>query len=258
MSEQTRSDAGASAEAGNLESLDIDVVFQRLDSSEEGLTNTEAASRIEQYGLNRLEDRQISPILQFLGYFRGPIAWMIELAALMSALVGHWADFSIILTLLLYNAVSGFWQEHKAANALSALKAGMAPTALASRDGVFATLDAARLVPGDVLRIKLGQVVPADVRFISGDYISIDQAALTGESLPVNKKSRGYRIFREYRQKRRNDRDRDCDRRPDFFRTHRESGRSGGRDLAFAESRDPDRRFPDHTLHYSGGPSDRF
>ena len=112
---------------------------------------------------------------------------MIEAAALLSLLMGHWADLTIIMVLLLYNAISGFWQERKASDALAALKAGLAPKATALRDGAFAAIDA-EVVPGDVLRVKLGEVVPADVRFIDGEYISIDQAALTGKSLPVSKK----------------------------------------------------------------------
>lgn len=135
-----------------------------------------------------MEEKQVSGLEKFLRYFWGPIPWMIEIAALLSALIGHWPDFSIIMVLLIYNAVSGFWQERKAADALAALKAGMAPKARGLRDGQFAPIDAAEVVPGDVVRIKLGEVVPADVRFIDGDYISIDQAALTGESLPVSKK----------------------------------------------------------------------
>jgi H+-transporting ATPase len=90
--------------------------------------------------------------------------------------------------LLFYNAISGFLQEHKASDALAALKAGMAPKATALRDLEFSTIHAAEVVPGDVLRIKLGEVVPADVRFIEGHYISIDESALSGESLPVSKK----------------------------------------------------------------------
>lgn len=171
-----------------LEQVDLETLYRKLASSPGGLSSTEAKSRLARYGRNALQDKQLNPWLKFLGYFWSPIAWMIELAALMSALVGHWADFTIILTLLIYNAVSGFWQERKAANALAALKAGLAPKALVLRDGAFSIVDAAELVPGDVVRIKLGQVVPADVRFIGGDYISIDQAALTGESLPVTKK----------------------------------------------------------------------
>ncbi len=137
---------------------------------------------------NELVDKEAGNLEKFLLFFWGPIAWMIEAAALLSLLMGHWADLTIIMVLLIYNAVSGFWQERRASDALAALKAGLAPRATALRDGQFAAIDAAEVVPGDVLRIKLGEVVPADVRFIDGEYISIDQTALTGESLPVSKK----------------------------------------------------------------------
>lgn len=171
-----------------LETEDLKKVYKELGGSPAGLTTGEAQNRLQKYGRNALSEKQISNLDRFLRYFWGPIPWMIEIAALLSALIGHWADFSIIMVLLIYNAVSGFWQERKAADALAALKAGMAPKAEVERDSKFSTVDAAEIVPGDVVRIRLGQVVPADVRFISGDYVSVDQAALTGESLPVVKK----------------------------------------------------------------------
>ncbi|MEA3276419.1 MAG: plasma-membrane proton-efflux P-type ATPase [Pseudomonadota bacterium] len=172
----------------DLEKVSLDTVYATLATSAQGLTSDEAKERIEQYGRNELEEKQLSNLQRFLAYFWGPIPWMIELAALLSVAVGHWADFSIIMVLLVYNAVSGFWQERKAADALAALKAGMAPKARVLRDGKLTAIDAAEVVPGDLVRIKLGDVVPADVRFVAGEYISIDQAALTGESLPVSKK----------------------------------------------------------------------
>jgi len=172
----------------DLEKASLDTVYEKLQTSAKGLTSAEVKTRIEKYGRNELRDKEASNLEKFLAFFWGPIAWMIEAAALLSLLMGHWADLSIIMVLLIYNAVSGFWQERKASDALAALKAGLAPKATALRDGAFAAIDAAEVVPGDVLRIKLGEVVPADVRFIDGDYISIDQAALTGESLPVSKK----------------------------------------------------------------------
>ena len=171
-----------------LDKTDLDTVFTRLESSAKGLTSAEAKERIARFGRNELVEKQISDLQKFLAFFWGPIPWMIEAAALLSALIGHWPDFAIIMVLLIYNAVSGFWQERKAADALAALKAGMAPKAEALRDGSFSSIDAAEVVPGDVVRIKIGQVVPADVRFVDGEYISIDQSALTGESLPVDKK----------------------------------------------------------------------
>jgi H+-transporting ATPase len=113
---------------------------------------------------------------------------MIEAAAVVSAVIGHWSDFAIISSLLLFNAVLEFWQDRQASSALAALKRGMAPEALALRDGNWQTVRAATLVPGDIVKIRLGVIVPADLRLVGGDYASIDQAALTGESLPVAKK----------------------------------------------------------------------
>ena len=193
MHMKTRKQSVAATNSGDLdtatlEKLDLEQVFQRLDTTPQGLGTAEAGVRLDRYGRNELEDRQASNLEKFLRYFWGPIPFMIEAAAGLSALIGHWSDFSIIMVLLLYNAISGFWQERKAADALAALKAGMAPRARVLRDGQFASIDAAEVVPGDVVRIRLGEVVPADVRFIDGEYISIDQAALTGESLPVSKK----------------------------------------------------------------------
>ena len=113
---------------------------------------------------------------------------MIEAAAIVSAIIGHWEDFAIITALLFFNAALEFWQDRKASNALAALKKGLAPEATALRDGKWQTLQAATLVPGDIVKIRLGVIVPADLRLVGGDYASIDQSALTGESLPVAKK----------------------------------------------------------------------
>lgn len=113
---------------------------------------------------------------------------MIEAAAIVSAIINHWDDFAIIIALLLFNACIEMWQDRKASNALAALKKGLAPTATVLRDGKFTTIPASQLVPGDIVKVRLGQIVPADLRFTGGDYASIDQAALTGESLPVTKK----------------------------------------------------------------------
>ncbi len=185
---QGENGAAGNDHVGDLEQASLDTVFRDLNCSPDGLNSSEAQQRLLKYGPNELEEKELSNLQKFLRYFWGPIPWMIEAAALLSALIGHWPDFGIIMGLLVYNAVSGFWQVRKASNALAALKAGMAPHARALRDGTFTSIDAADVVPGDVIRIRLGEVVPADVRFIEGDYISIDQAALTGESLPVNKK----------------------------------------------------------------------
>jgi magnesium-transporting ATPase (P-type) len=112
---------------------------------------------------------------------------MIEAAAIVSAVIGHWSDFAIITGLLFFNAALEFWQDRKASDALAALKKGLAPEATTMRDGKWQTLQAAMLVPGDIVKIRLGVIVPADLRLVGGDYASIDQSALTGESVPVAK-----------------------------------------------------------------------
>ena len=127
--------------------------------------------------------------MTFLGFFWGPIPWMIEAAAVLSAAVGHWVDLTIISVLLLFNAAVGFWQEHQAANAVDALKKQLAIKARVKRDGQWTEIDSVNLVPGDIVRLRLGDIIPADVRLIEGDYLSVDQSALTGESLPVDKKT---------------------------------------------------------------------
>ncbi|WOO39592.1 plasma-membrane proton-efflux P-type ATPase [Rubellicoccus peritrichatus] len=167
----------------------IDDLFEKLKTSSNGLTNEEVANRIKDCGPNELELNKQSALKQILGYFWGPIPWMIEIAAILSLINKDWADFVIILALLLINGVIGFWQEHKASNALDALKSQLALKARVKRDGSYADIPARELVPGDIIRIRLGDVIPADVKLIEGDYLSIDQAALTGESLPVNRKT---------------------------------------------------------------------
>ncbi|VAW48831.1 Lead, cadmium, zinc and mercury transporting ATPase; Copper-translocating P-type ATPase [hydrothermal vent metagenome] len=155
----------------------------------QGLTSTQAAERLQQYGLNALQEKKRSALLQLLGYFWGPIPWMIEIAAILSALVQHWPDFWIIIGLLVFNAGIGFWQEFTAGNAVEALKKQLALRARVLRDGLWQEIDAQQLVPDDIIRIRLGDVVPADVLLIKDDYLDIDQSALTGESLSVTKKN---------------------------------------------------------------------
>jgi H+-transporting ATPase len=165
----------------------LESLFKELASSPEGLTGAEVKKRLEKYGPNALEEKKQSALLKFLTYFWGPIPWMIEVAAVLSALVGHWVDLIIIVVLLVFNAVVGFWQEHQAANAVEALKKQLALKARVKRDGQWAEIDAVNLVPGDIVRLRLGDIIPADVRLAEGDYLSVDQSALTGESLPVDK-----------------------------------------------------------------------
>ncbi|MGA7578780.1 MAG: plasma-membrane proton-efflux P-type ATPase [Desulfobaccales bacterium] len=164
-------------------------LWATLATSSQGLSGDEAQRRLAQFGPNALEEKKVNPILKFLGYFWGPIPWMIEVAAILSAVVKHWDDLIIISVLLAFNALVGFWQEFKAANALEALKKELALKARVLRDGKWQEIAAEDLVPGDILRLRLGDIIPADVKLFEGDYLSVDQSALTGESLPVSKKA---------------------------------------------------------------------
>ncbi len=186
----TTSRGNTSFEAGaDLEKAPIDKVLSELSvNADQGLSEAEITQRLARYGPNALVEKEISAWRKILGHFTGPIAYMIEAAAIISAIIGHWDDFAIIAGLLFFNAALEFWQDRKASNALAALKKGLAPEATVLRDGKWQTVAAATLVPGDIVKIRLGVIVPADLRLVGGDYASIDQAALTGESLPVAKK----------------------------------------------------------------------
>lgn len=173
----------------DAEKLSTEDLFQKLGTSNNGLTSDEAKKRVEQFGTNALTEEQQSALLKFLGYFWGPIPWMIEIAAILSAAIGHWTDLIIISFLLVFNGLIGFWEEHKASNALNALKNQLALKARVLRDKKWSEIESKELVPGDIIRIRLGDIIPADAKLIEGEYLTVDQAALTGESLPVNKKA---------------------------------------------------------------------
>ena len=174
--------------SNGLKSLPMPELQTKLHSSPDGLSQAEAQKRLTQYGPNEITEKKTNEILKFLTYFWGPIPWMIEAAVILSGVVRHWMDFFIILLLLCSNAVVGFWEEHQAGNAIAALKAKLAINARAKRDGKWTTPKASELVPGDVIRLRLGDIVPADARLLAGDPVEVDQSALTGESLPATRK----------------------------------------------------------------------
>jgi H+-transporting ATPase len=153
-----------------------------------GLTASEAAARLARFGYNELPEKQTHVLLKFLSYWWGPIPWMIEAAAILSAVVRHWTDFVIIFVLLLMNAGVGFWEEFQAGSAIAALKARLAVRARVRRDGAWTSIAARELVPDDLMHLRFGDIVPADATLLAGDPIEVDQSALTGESLPVAKK----------------------------------------------------------------------
>jgi H+-transporting ATPase len=184
----TTAEAPGSREApGAAEAEPLEKTFQRLSATAQGLSEAEARERLGRCGYNVITETRVSPLRKFLGYFWGPIPWMIEVAALLSAIDRRWPDLSIILVLLVFNALVGFWQEYQAGNAIEQLRKKLALKARVRRGGQWIEALARELVPGDVVRLRLGDVIPADIRLFDGDYLTVDQSALTGESLPVDK-----------------------------------------------------------------------
>jgi H+-transporting ATPase len=173
----------------SLKDLPVAEVMKQLDTSERGLAAGEVQSRQEKYGYNEIEEKKESPILKFLSYFWGPIPIMIIIAAVLSGVLRHWPDVGVILVLLIVNAVVGFREEYQADSAIAALKKQLAIKARVLRDGEWASLPARELVPGDIIRLRIGEIIPADARLLEGDPVQVDQSALTGESLPVEHKT---------------------------------------------------------------------
>lgn len=173
----------------DLSKISMRDLMIQLKTSPDGLTTSEAKNRLNSDGYNEIAEKKVSPLLKFLSYFWNPFSWMIEAAVIFSAIVGDWVDFVIIAILLVANGLIGYFEEKTAGDAVAALKAQLALNADAKRDGKFISVPARELVPGDVIRIKIGDVLPADARLLPGDPVKIDQAALTGESLPVDRSS---------------------------------------------------------------------
>jgi H+-transporting ATPase len=172
-----------------IKNSSINDLLNTLDAVESGLTSKEAQKRLEVYGLNEIAEKKANNFFKFLRYFWGPIPWMIEIAIIISGFLGRYDDLGIIIALLFLNAIIGFWQEYKASNAIELLKEKLAVNARVLRDNSWNVVSAKELVPGDIVHVRLGDVVPADLKLIKGDYLSVDESSLTGESLPVEKKS---------------------------------------------------------------------
>jgi H+-transporting ATPase len=166
---------------------DVEELFDKLSSGKKGLSSSEAENRLQQYGPNALPEKKVNPIVKFLSYFWGPIPIMIEAAVVMSAILQDAASFGIILLLLFMNAIVGFLEERQAGNAIEALQKKLSPTARVHRDSEWVQKPSKELVPGDIVQVRLGDIVPADLKLVEGDYLQVDESALTGESLPVDK-----------------------------------------------------------------------
>ncbi|WOH12230.1 hypothetical protein DCAR_0831732 [Daucus carota subsp. sativus] len=183
-----------SKETVDLENIPVEEVFEKLKCTEAGLTSDEVQKRLEVFGYNKLEEKKESKILKFLGFMWNPLSWVMEAAAIMAITMARgggkgldYHDFVGIMALLIVNSTISFMEENNAGNAAAALMARLAPRAKILRDGKWGEEDASVLVPGDIISIKLGDIIPADARLLQGDPLKIDQSSLTGESLPVTK-----------------------------------------------------------------------
>nr|ALG65256.1 H+-ATPase-like protein [Cymbidium hybrid cultivar] len=182
---------GIKNETVDLEKIPVEEVFEQLKCTKEGLSSEEGANRLQIFGPNKLEEKKESKILKFLGFMWNPLSWVMETAAIIAIAARgkdpDWQDFIGIVVLLVINSTISFIEENNAGNAAAALMAGLAPKTKVLRDGRWTEEDASILVPGDIISIKLGDIIPADARLLEGDPLKIDQSALTGESLPVTK-----------------------------------------------------------------------
>ncbi|XP_073222607.1 ATPase 10, plasma membrane-type isoform X2 [Cicer arietinum] len=180
----------------DLERIPLEQVFELLKTSPTGLSSEDADARLHIFGPNKLQEMKENKILKFLSFMWNPLSWVMEAAALMAIVLANgggegpdWQDFVGIICLLVINSTISFIEENNAGTAAAALMARLAPRTKVLRDAQWQEHDAAILVPGDIISIKLGDIIPADARLLEGDPLKIDQATLTGESLPVTKKT---------------------------------------------------------------------
>ncbi|MDQ1281586.1 MAG: H+-transporting ATPase, partial [Thermoproteota archaeon] len=151
-----------------------------------GLKNEDIENRLKQYGYNEVPEKKINPIVLFLRKFWGLTAWMLEIIIVLSWMLQKYSDLYIVTALLVFNSVLGYTEEQKASSAVEALKKKLQVKARVLRDRIWKTLSARELVPGDVVRVRSGDFIPADVKIVTGE-IGVDQSALTGESMEVQK-----------------------------------------------------------------------
>ena len=166
-------------------SLSVEETLKLLRSSTDGLTESEVQRRLQIFGLNEVAEKRSNPVLTFLSRYWGPMPWLLELAIVLSVVLKHYLEAGIIFALLTTNTVIGQIQARGSQRALEALKKRLAINARVLRDGKWLTTEAREIIPGDIISMGLGDIVPADAKLVAGE-LSIDQSLLTGESLPVD------------------------------------------------------------------------
>ncbi len=171
----------------NLEykNIPLEVVLQSLEAATDGLPDSEAGNRLRTFGYNEIPETKKNPFLEFLLRYWGPMPWLLELAMGLSLILGHYLEGIIIFALLTLNAVIGHKHSSSSQKTVELLKKKLAVRAKVLRDGKWTMKEAREIVPGDIIAVKLGDIVPADAMIVNGE-LSVDQSALTGESLPAN------------------------------------------------------------------------
>lgn len=168
----------------DFKAMDVKGALSALVTDERGLTATDVTTRVKEFGYNEVAEKKENILAEFFSHYWGPIPWLLELATVMCYFIGNRMDALVLAFLVVMNGAVAFYNEHDSKKALQLLKKKLTIKTRVLRNGDWQTLDARELVPGDIIMIGLGDVVPADAKVISGG-ISADQAALTGESLPV-------------------------------------------------------------------------
>jgi len=165
--------------------IPLEVVLHSLEAAPDGLSDSEAGNRLQKFGYNELPETKKNPFLEFLLRYWGPMPWLLELAMGLSLLLGHYVEGVIIFALLTLNAVIGHKHSSRSQKTVELLRKKLAVRAKVLRDGKWVMKEAKEIVPGDIIAVKLGDIIPADAVIADGE-LSVDQSALTGESLSAD------------------------------------------------------------------------
>ncbi|WP_428641823.1 cation-transporting P-type ATPase [Roseibium sp.] len=176
------------ASSGDMHAVNAIAALEALGVDEKGIRTEEAARRLAAHGPNRLpEPKKQNPFLRFLSHFNNVLIYVLIASAVVTAVLQHWVDTGVILAVIIVNAIIGFIQEGRAEQAMNAIRSMLAPRSAVMRDGRRQSVDAAELVPGDIVLVEAGDRVPADLRLIEARGLKAEEAILTGESVPVEK-----------------------------------------------------------------------
>ena len=171
----------------DAKSMATDELISMLKSSYEGLSDQEAQIRLAENGYNELKEKKPNPALKFLKRFYGPIPFLLWIVIVISYFLHNFRNLYIVLALLIFNALAGFAEEYKADKSIDLLKQKLSTDSRARRSGAWVKISSRLIVPGDVLRLRLGDIVPADCKVIESESFEADESQITGESLPVSK-----------------------------------------------------------------------